>query len=87
MTTFTHLPHPVAPCIVKTANSLDGVDCLPISLIQPRYRVVLAGKCFFHIEETSTGRVRGFRTDHNEACYLARRLERSASTPMYPSMT
>ncbi len=24
-----------------------------------------------------TGRVRGFRTDHNEACYLARRLERS----------
>jgi hypothetical protein len=38
----------------------------------------LAGKCFFHIEETSTGRVRGFRTDHNEACYLARRLEHSA---------
>lgn len=78
MATFTTLPHPVAPCIVETANGIDGVDCLPISLIQPRYRVVLAGKCFFHIEETSTGRVRGFRTAHNEACYLARRLEHSA---------
>ncbi|SEE74052.1 MULTISPECIES: hypothetical protein [Pseudomonas] len=78
MATFTTLPHPVAPCIVDTDDTFDGVDCLPISLIQPRYRVVLAGKCFFHIEETSTGRVRGFRTDHNEACYLARRLERSA---------
>ncbi|BBP53995.1 MULTISPECIES: hypothetical protein [Pseudomonas] len=78
MATFTTLPHPFPPCIVDTADSFDGVDCLPISLIQPRYRVVLAGKCFFHIEETSTGRVRGFRTDHNEACYLARRLESSA---------
>ncbi len=47
MATFTTLPHPVAPCIVETANGIDGVDCLPISLIQPRYRVVLAGKCFF----------------------------------------
>ncbi|OPG72927.1 hypothetical protein B1219_09165 [Pseudomonas ogarae] len=64
--------------MVDTDDSVEGGDYLPISLIQPRYRVVLAGKCFFHIEETSTGRVRGFRTDHNEACYLARRLERSA---------
>ncbi|WP_152667558.1 hypothetical protein [Pseudomonas ogarae] len=78
MATFTTLPHPATPCIADTDDTFDGVDCLPISLIQPRYRVVLAGKCFFHIEETSTGRVRGFRTDHNEACYLARRLERSA---------
>ncbi|BBP58925.1 hypothetical protein PHLH4_25150 [Pseudomonas sp. St316] len=78
MATFTTLPHPFPPCIADPADTFDGVDRLPISLIQPRYRVVLAGKCFFHIEETSTGRVRGFRTDHNEACYLARRLERSA---------
>lgn len=78
MATFTTLPHPLPPCIADTADTFDGVDCLPISLIQPRYRVVLAGKCFFHIEETSTGRVRGFRTDHNEACYLAKRLEQSA---------
>ncbi|AHL33649.1 hypothetical protein CD58_12410 [Pseudomonas brassicacearum] len=78
MATFTTLNPPVAPCIVETHDTFNGVDCLPVSLIQPRYRVVLAGKCFFHIEETSTGRVRGFRTDHNEACYLARHLERSA---------
>ncbi|WP_434570922.1 hypothetical protein J3P88_18655 [Pseudomonas sp. Z3-6] len=78
MIAFPPLPYPFAPCIAEAANSFDGVDRLPISLIQPRYRVVLAGKCFFHIEETSTGRVRGFRTDHNEACHLARRLEQSA---------
>ncbi|UZE21654.1 hypothetical protein LOY67_16530 [Pseudomonas sp. B21-056] len=80
MGTFTTLIQPVVPCLVNTHESFDGIDYLPASLIQPRYRVVLAGKCFFHIEETSTGRVRGFRTDHNEACYLARHLERSAGT-------
>jgi hypothetical protein len=37
--------------------------------------VVLAGNAFFHIREISTGRVRGFRADHNEACALARSLE------------
>lgn len=78
MIAFPPLLHPFPPCIVDAASSFDGVDRLSISLIQPRYRVVLAGKCFFHIEETSTGRVRGFRTDHNEACHLARRLEQSA---------
>ncbi|SDB14164.1 hypothetical protein SAMN03159382_01241 [Pseudomonas sp. NFACC23-1] len=78
MATFTTLIQPEAPCVVETSDTFKGVDCLPVTLIQPRYRVVLAGKCFFHIEETSTGRVRGFRTDHNEACHLARRLERSA---------
>ncbi|WP_156334310.1 hypothetical protein [Pseudomonas thivervalensis] len=78
MATFITQPHPVTPRIVEPANSPHGVNCLPVLLIQPRYRVVLAGKCFFHIEETSTGRVRGFRTDHNEACYLARRLEHGA---------
>jgi len=78
MAAFTTLPRTVSPCIVDTDDTFDAVDCPPISLIQPRYRVVLAGKCFFHIEETSTGRVRGFRTDHNEACHLARSLERNA---------
>ncbi|QHC95278.1 MULTISPECIES: hypothetical protein [unclassified Pseudomonas] len=41
----------------------------------PRFQVVPAGNAFFHIKETSTGRVRGFREDHNEACALARSLE------------
>ncbi|MDU9030014.1 hypothetical protein E3Z27_16590 [Pseudomonas mediterranea] len=81
MGTFTTLLHPATPRIVNPHDAFDGIHYLPVSLIQPRYRVVLAGKCFFHIEETSTGRVRGFRTDHNEACYLARHLERNAGTP------
>jgi hypothetical protein len=41
----------------------------------PRFQVILAGNAFFHIKETSTGHVRGFRGDHNEACALARSLE------------
>jgi hypothetical protein len=41
----------------------------------PRFQVVPAGNAFFHIKESSTGRVRGFREDHNEACALARSLE------------
>jgi hypothetical protein len=44
------------------------------ALALPRFQVVPAGKSFFHIKETSTGRVRGFRTDHNDACALARAL-------------
>jgi len=78
MATFTPLILPVTSRVAQTHEPLNGYDHLPISLGQPRYRVVPAGKCFFHIEETSTGRVRGFRTDHNEACHLARRLEQNA---------
>jgi hypothetical protein len=77
MGTFTSLSQPITPYTKDAHNRFDGGNSPSISLIQPRYRVVLAGKCFFHIEETSTGRVRGFRSDHNEACYLAQRLEAS----------
>ena len=42
---------------------------------EPRFQVVLAGSAFFHIKEISTGHVRGFRANHNEACALARSLE------------
>ncbi|MCP1476622.1 hypothetical protein ABIA54_004532 [Pseudomonas sp. EB276 TE3739] len=41
----------------------------------PHFQVVPAGIAFFHIKEISTGRVRGFRGNHNEACALARSLE------------
>ena len=41
----------------------------------PRYRVVPAGHEFFHVVEASTGKVKGFRQDHNEACALSRSLE------------
>jgi hypothetical protein len=51
---------------------MDGL--LPASP-QLRYQVILAGNGFFHIKETATGRVRGFRMNHNEACALARTFE------------
>lgn len=39
------------------------------------YQVVPAGKNFFHILEVPSGRVKGFRSDHNKACELAKALE------------
>lgn len=41
----------------------------------PRFKVVPAGVGFFHITDQATGRVRGFRRNHVDACALARRLE------------
>ncbi len=41
-----------------------------------RYVVIPAGINFFHITEWATGRVKGFRRRHNDACALARALER-----------
>jgi hypothetical protein len=41
------------------------------------YRVLVkpAGREFFHVVDSQTDKVLGFRRDHNEACELARRLE------------
>ncbi|QJP96105.1 MULTISPECIES: hypothetical protein [Pseudomonas] len=53
-----------------------GTDSAPDSSgREPQFQVILAGNAFFHIKEKSTGRVRGFREDHNAACALARSLE------------
>lgn len=41
----------------------------------PRFKVVPAGVGFFHITDHTTGRVMGFRRNHDDACALARRLE------------
>ena len=41
------------------------------------YQVVPAGRNFFHIREVTSGRIKGFRSDHIEACELAKRLEAS----------
>lgn len=84
MGTFTTLTRPVTLRVAQAHESAGVGEGSAIPLIQPQYRVVLAGKCFFHIEETSTGRVRGFRADHNEACYLARRLEQNPAVPSAP---
>ncbi|HBO1538475.1 TPA: hypothetical protein L4S95_004802 [Pseudomonas aeruginosa] len=43
--------------------------------IEP-YRVIPQGRGFFHIVETATGKVRGFRRSHNEACSYAEQLKR-----------
>lgn len=41
-----------------------------------RFAVVPAGVEFFHVTERATGRVKGFRRRHQDACDLARHLER-----------
>lgn len=41
----------------------------------PRHRVIPVSDKFFHIVDGLTGKVVGFRRDHNEACALARKLE------------
>ncbi|MFK3684934.1 MULTISPECIES: hypothetical protein [Pseudomonas] len=43
---------------------------------EPRFVVIPAGIAFFHVTESSTGRVKGFRRRHQDACELARHLER-----------
>ncbi|MBJ9976565.1 hypothetical protein IAE35_13615 [Pseudomonas sp. S75] len=40
-----------------------------------RFVVIPAGVRFFHITDRHTGRVKGFRCSHREACDLARRLD------------
>jgi hypothetical protein len=45
------------------------------SLHSALYRVIPAGKNFFHILEVPSGRIKGFRSDHNQACALAKQLE------------
>ena len=41
----------------------------------PRYRVIPVSGEFFHIVDICTGKVKGFRREHNAACALARKLE------------
>lgn len=44
----------------------------------PRYRVVPVSGEFFHIVDTGTGKVKGFRREHNDACAFARKLEQES---------
>lgn len=44
------------------------------------YQVVPAGRNFFHIREVLSGRVKGFRSDHIQACELAKKLEATLHT-------
>jgi len=79
MCALTHFAQPQARH-TNNASLLPSMvlrqqELLPDEALLPRFRVVLAGNAFFHIKEISTGRVRGFRGNHNEACALARSLE------------
>jgi hypothetical protein len=79
MCTLTHFaqPQPIYTSIRTTRHQtvFQPHDVSAPGLAAPRFQVVLAGNAFFHIKEISTGHVRGFRGDHNEACALARSLE------------
>lgn len=79
MCTMTHFASPQATRANSCTHLHPAVfqphEFQPESLLLPRFQVVLAGNAFFHIKEISTGRVRGFRGSHNEACALARSLE------------
>lgn len=75
MCTLTHFAQPLAPSSNSTSPMLQHPELPPYSYGTPRFQVILAGIAFFHIKEISTGHVRGFRVDHNEACALARALE------------
>jgi hypothetical protein len=41
----------------------------------PLYRVIPAGKAFYHVVEIATDRVLGYRRRHSDACALAQSLE------------
>ncbi|HHM6104670.1 TPA: hypothetical protein ACRL9Z_001772 [Pseudomonas aeruginosa] len=55
---------------------LTFVQRLMATAVPEPYQVVPQGRGFFHIIETATGAVRGFRRNHNEACAYAEHLKR-----------
>jgi hypothetical protein len=75
MCTLTHFAYPLTPSSIPHPEMLQHPELQPEDPGLPRFQVILAGNAFFHIKEISTGHVRGFRGDHNEACALARSLE------------
>ncbi|MFZ3281184.1 hypothetical protein [Pseudomonas sp.] len=77
MCTLTHFAMPAEARLEPTL--VLHVSAIPDQ--SPRFQVVPAGTAFFHIREKSTGRVRGFREHHNEACALARSLETQIELP------
>lgn len=56
-------------------REVKSISYLSCASSMPRYVVIPAGIEFFHITESATGRVKGFRRLHRDACALARSLE------------
>ncbi|WP_085714751.1 hypothetical protein [Pseudomonas sp. B28(2017)] len=79
MCMLTHFAYPLVPdsetAPISHPALLRRHEPLPDVPTRPRFQVVMAGIAFFHIKEISTGYVRGFRANHNEACALTRFLE------------
>lgn len=75
MCTLTHFTPPINRTFDAYSRQSRPPESNPAPHSPPRFQVVLAGNAFFHIKEISSGHVRGFRSDHNEACALARSLE------------
>ncbi len=75
MCTLTHFAVAYEQPFVLNAPDLGTDNASESCGREPQFQVIPAGNAFFHIREKSTGRVRGFREDHNAACALARSLE------------
>ncbi|MDF0731523.1 hypothetical protein P0Y43_12385 [Pseudomonas entomophila] len=56
-------------------REVKNISCSSHTHLLPRFIVVPAGVSFFHVTESTTGRVKGFRRTHLEACALAQHLE------------
>lgn len=62
--------------LLATADFYRLID-RPMPVVTFRMVVKHAGRDFFHVVDSQTNKVMGFRRNHNEACALARSLERS----------
>ena len=62
--------------LLATADFYRLID-RPMPVVTFRMVVKSAGRDFFHVVDSQTNKVMGFRRNHNEACALARSLERS----------
>lgn len=61
---------------LATADFYRLID-RPMPVVTFRMMVKPAGRDFFHVVDSQTDKVMGFRRSHNEACALARSLERA----------
>ena len=61
---------------IATAEFYRLID-RPMPVVAFRMMVKPAGRDFFHVVDSQTDKVMGFRRNHNEACSLARSLERA----------
>lgn len=59
---------------IATADLYQMIG-IPMPVTSYRYQVRPAGRDFFHVVDSHTGKVAGFRRGHNAACALAKQFE------------